>query len=92
MPRDESTPAHGWYAASLGLWTRRLPGAHDAAVRLARSGAFEMRLGGGPWQPAGATLLRATEHAGGHQSMPSLGAEMPCGECRRVQVQGGEHA
>lgn len=82
--RDESTAASGWYAASLGLWTRRLDGAPDAAVRLARSGAYEMSHGGGPWRPAAATLLRATEHAGGHQLLPSLGTDSPCGECRRA--------
>lgn len=90
--RDESTAASGWYAASLGLWVRRLHGAPDAAVRLVRGGAYEMRLGGGPWLPAAATLLRATEHAGGHQSLPGLGAEAPCGECRRLQVQEGNRA
>ncbi len=88
--RDESLPASGWNARNLGLWQRSLPGAPVASVRLTRGGAFEMQLGQGPWQPAAATLLRATEHAGGHQSLPSLGVEAPCGECARLAARGGQ--
>lgn len=88
MPRDESRPAPGWAPLTLGVWRRALDGAPAAEVRLAAEG-YALRLGGGPWLAAGATLLRSTEHAGWHQSAEALrsgrGIELgPCPECARL--------
>lgn len=86
MSRDDSLPAPGWSALAVGLWSRRAPaaGAAECLVRGA-PGRYELRVGRGPWLAAGATLLAATEHAGGHAARVELraarGGDDLCGEC-----------
>lgn len=94
MSRDTSQPAPGWRVVTAGVWVREPHGGPSALVR-AHAGAFVMRIGGGPWLDAGATLLAATEHAGGHAVRLELMAQRggqdlvgPCVICARMGAKG----
>lgn len=88
MSRDTSQPAPGWRAVTVGVWHREPHGGPSALVRAER-GAFVMRVDGGAWQPAGDTLLAATEHAGGHAVRVELraqrGGDDLCGDCQTCE-------
>lgn len=85
MSRDTSVAAPGWQCLPMGGWVRQPPRGSTVTALVRREGAaFAMRVGGGAWQPAGDTLLAATEHAGGHAAAQELRAaigEDRCGPC-----------
>lgn len=86
MSRDTSQPAPRWRCVAPGVWHRdAVTAASPSALVQARGGAIVMRIGGGAWLPAGATLLDATEHAGGHAARVELaaarGGDDLCGAC-----------
>lgn len=89
--RDTSQPAPTWQCLPTGGWVRQPPrGSVVTALVRRDAGRFVMRVGGGPWLPAGDTLLAATEHAGGHAAAAELRAAIgedrtgPCAQCARL--------
>lgn len=84
--RDESLPAEHWRPLSPGVYARA--GSVPCVVR-GRPGAWWFTLGRDAALPAGATLLRATEHAGGHAATREAGIGDRvgvCVECGRLRA------
>lgn len=89
--RDTSQPAPRWRCVAPGVWHRdAVTAASPSTLVRCEAGRFVMRVGGGPWLPAGDTLLAATEHAGGHAAAAELRAAIgedrtgPCAQCARL--------
>lgn len=88
--RDPHAAAPRWRPVAPGAWLREPPQGGVSALVQARGGRFVMRVDGGPWLDAGATLLAATEHAGGHAAAAELRAAIgedrtgPCAQCARL--------
>lgn len=76
--RDESLPAGHWRPLSPGVYARA--GSVPCVVR-GRPGAWLFTVGRDAALPAGATLLRATEHAGGHAATREAGIGDRVGVC-----------
>lgn len=82
--RDESLPAEHWRPLAPGVYARA--GSVPCVVR-GRPGAWLFTVGRDAALPAGATLLRATEHAGGHAATREAGIGDrvgACPECLRI--------
>ena len=93
MSRNTSAAAEGWRNVALNVWHREAVSARSPSALVRRDGsAYVMRIGNaGPWLAAGATLLDATEHAGGHAARLELMAERggddlvgACATCARL--------
>ena len=94
--RDPHAAAPRWRPVAPGAWLREPPQGGVSALVQARGGRFVMRVDGGPWLDAGATLLAATEHAGGHAVRLELMAQRggqdlvgPCVICARMGAKEG---
>ncbi len=88
--RDESLPAENFRPLAPGIYARA--GSVPCVVR-GRPGAWLFTLGRDAALPAGATLLRATEHAGGHAATREAGIGDRVGVCPEcVRLRGAEAA
>jgi len=92
--RDESLPAENFRPLAPGIYARA--GSVPCVVR-GRPGAWLFTLGRDAALPAGATLLRATEHAGGHAARVEMMAERngddlcgACATCTRLAKEAGD--